>query len=204
METTVLMERILHGCIVRQNSKTGFFCANDVVAAGNEYRAKNKMKLFDFRSWIDSPSNKEFFSMLEQKEGKVIDTKKGKNGGTWVHPFIMIDLALSINPELKIETYKWIYDELIQYRIYSCDSYKKMCGYLYENSTNKSTFHRSIGKTADIIRNACGVEDWNKATEQQLKLRDRIHENIALLCDVLRDNNQAIRIGITKALNNNL
>ena len=28
-----------------------------------------------------------------------------------------------------------------------------------------------------------------------------LHENIALLCDVLRDNNQAIRIGIEKAIN---
>lgn len=40
----------------------------------------------------------------------------------------------------------------------------------------------------------CGVSDWNNATQEQLKLRDRIHENIALLADVLNNNKEAIRL----------
>jgi hypothetical protein len=75
-----------------------------------------------------------------------------------------------------------------------------MAGALYANASNKSNFHRGMSLTARYIKNACNVKDWQEATEDQLKLRDRIHENIALLCDVLKDNNQAIRIGINKAL----
>ena len=94
--------------------------------------------------------------------------------------------------------YKWVYDELIKNRNNSGDSYKKMAGALFLNTTNKSQFHIGIQKTAETIKKACKVEDWNKATEDQLKLRDKLHNSIALLCDVLRDNNQAIRISIAK------
>lgn len=200
MKTVALMERELFGMPVRQNNQTQFLCANDLVAAGNKYRALNNMKLFDFRAWIDSQSNKEFIAEMQAQYGNVIETKRGANGATWVHPFIFIDLALAIDPKLKIETYKWMFDELIKKRNDSGDSYKKMCGALYENCGNKSNFHRGVSKTALMIQNACHVNDWNKASEQQLKLRDKIHENIALLCDVLRDNNQAIRLGILKAI----
>lgn len=200
MKTEVLMERNLFGSNVKQNSQTSFICANDIVMAGNKYRIANNMPIFDFRSWIDSPSNKEFIKEMESQFGKVVDAKKGKYGGTWMHPFLCIDLALSIDPKLKIEVYKWLYDELLKYRNDSGDSYKKMCGSLFENCSNKSTFHRGISKTAEMIKNACNVSDWQTATELQLRLRDKIHYNIALLCDILRDNNQAIRIGIMKAL----
>lgn len=43
---------------------------------------------------------------------------------------------------------------------------------------------------------------WNKATKEQLDLRDKIHESISLLCDVLKDNNQAIRIGVANHIKN--
>jgi hypothetical protein len=201
MKTEVLMQRSLFGEMVRQNNQTGFISANDIVAAGNKYRATNGMKLFDFRAWIDSNSNKEFIKEMECQFGNVIETHKGQSGGTWMHPFICIDLALAIDPKLKIEVYKWLYDELLKHRNDSGDSYKKMCGSLFDNCKNKSNFHRGISKTALMIQNACHVSDWQKATEEQLKLRTKIHENIALLCDVLRDNNQAIRIGIMKAIN---
>lgn len=200
MKTEVLMQRNLFGQNVRQNSHTGFISANDIVMAGNKYRATNGLKLFDFRSWIDSESNKEFIKEMELQFGVVISAKKGKNGGTWMHPFICIDLALAIDPKLKVEVYKWLYDELLKYRNNSGDSYKKMCGALFENCSNKSNFHRGVSKTALLIQDACNVKNWQYATEEQLKLRDKIHENIALLCDVLRDNNQAIRIGILKSI----
>ena len=111
-------------------------------------------------------------------------------------------MALAISPTLKIEVYGWLYDELIKYRNDSGDSYKKMTGALWLNCNNKSKFHSGVSKTANIIKLACNVKDWESATEDQLKLRDRIHENIALLCDILKDNNQAIKLGITKTLNN--
>ncbi|MEY2738680.1 MAG: Pseudoalteromonas phage Pq0, partial [Bacteroidota bacterium] len=141
-----------------------------------------------------------FISELNSKFGQSI-IKGGKKGThTWVHPLLFVDIALNIDIKLKIEVYQWIYDELLKYRNDSGDSYKKMCTSLFNNCTNKSNFHRSITKTAELIKSACNVEKWETASEDKLKLRDKIHENISLLCDVLRDNNQAIRIGIIKAI----
>ena len=74
-----------------------------------------------------------------------------------------------------------------------------MSGALFANAKNKSHYHIEIRKIANTIKEAVGVSDWQKATEKQLELRDKIHENIALLCDVLKHNEDAVRIGIKKA-----
>lgn len=200
MKTEVLMKRELFGSEINQQSQSTFLSATDLIKAGNSYRLANKMPSFDLNIWLQSKGAKEFVSELENNFGKVKINSKGKNQHTWVHPYLFIDIALAINPTFKIEVYSWIYDSLLKYRNDSGDSYKKMCGSLYDNCKNKSVFHRGVTKTALMIQNACGVSDWQKATEEQLKLRDRIHENISLLCDILRDNNQAIRLGILKSI----
>jgi hypothetical protein len=202
MDTQVIMKRSLFNDEIRQQSKTGFFSANDLVKAGNKWRILNNMPFIKLQDYLNLPATKEFIFELENNLNSAVKiASRGRNAITWIHPFLFIDLALTISPKLKIEVYSWLYDELLKYRNNSGDSYKKMCGSLFANCNNKSTFHRGISITAQLIQNACDVKDWQTATEQQLRLRDKIHENIALLCDVLRDNNQAIRIGIDKALN---
>lgn len=202
MKSEVYLERNLLGGIVRQSNQSEYLNVNDLLLVANKWRVTNDMQIFKYENWYNSSATKEFLTELELQIGKpVIISKRGKTGERWVHPFAFIDLALAINPKLKIDVYSWLYDQLIKFRNNSGDSYKKMCGALYENCTNKSNFHRGVSETALLIQKACNVEDWQKATEEQLKLRDKIHENITLLCDVLRDNNQAIRIGISKAVN---
>ena len=200
MKTEVFIERPLLGGIIRQSNQTNFFSVNDLLLVGNKYRIMNDMKIFNYDSWYNSSATQEFLTELKSQFGEVIKSKRGKTGERWAHPFVIIDLALNIDPKLKVEVYKWLYDEMIKYRNDSGDSYKKMCGALFENCNNKSNFHRGVSQTALMIQNACKVKNWNEASEDQLKLRDKIHENISLLCDVLRDNNQAIRIGILKAI----
>ena len=203
MKTEVLVERKFLNGTVKQSNKNGFFCVNDLLLYGNQWRIMNGMKPFDYNSWYNSTATKEFLKEMESNFGQVIVSKKGKTGNRFVHPFVFIDIALAISPELKIEVYSWIYDELIKYRNDSGDSYKKMCGALFLNCKSKSKFSEGIRKTALMIQEAVGIDDWQKANETQLKLRDRIHENISLLVDIFRDNNQAIRIGILQAIKNN-
>lgn len=198
MVTEVYLERDLLGGKIRQSNKTEFFSVNDLLLIGNKWRIMNDLKPFDYNSWYNSSATKDFLTELQSQYGEVIKSKKGKTGERWVHPYVLIDIALNINPKLKVEMYKWIFDELIKARNNSGDSYKIMAGALYVNTTNKSQFHLGISKTAELIKQACGVSDWNSASEDQLKKRDKLHNNIALLCSVLRDNNQAIRIALEK------
>lgn len=199
METEVIMKRELFGSEISQKSKSEFFSATDLVKAGNKWRIMNGLEMFRLNSWLDTKSTREFISELERHYGVVKINSKGKNHHTWVHPFLFIDMALAISPTLKIQVYSWLMDALLKYRNDSGDSYKMMAGSIFVAITNKSHFIEKVKQIAHKIRVECGVEDWQRATEEQLKLRDRIHENVSLLTDVLRDIDRAVDIGITKA-----
>lgn len=203
MKTPALTERKLLDCTIRQNSKTAMLSVNDLLIAGNNWRALNKMSQFNYNSWYTSRATKEFIAELEKVfgVGNVVKARRGNQGSTWFHPYLFIDLALAISPKLKVEVYSWLYDELLKYRNFSGDSYRKMCGVLYDRTTKKSTFSKSIVDLANRIQNECGVRDWEAATEEQLKLRDKIHNNIALLGEIMGNLNEAIRLGIHYAKN---
>lgn len=199
MKTEVVMKREIFGREISQKSKSEFFSATDLVKAGNIWRATQGRELFNMKAWFQQKGTKEFISELEKEYGKIKISGRGRGNHTWVHPFLFIDMALAIDPKLKIEVYKWLYDSLLKYRNSSGDSYKKMSGALYINANNKVNYTNELKECARHIKQACEVKDWETATERQLELRDRIHENISLLCDLL-PNEDAIRIGIKKAL----
>ena len=192
MKTEVKMERKLFGVTVLQQSSSEFFSAKDLVLAGNKYRIANDLGMFNLTAWFNKKSTKEFVLELEAEYGKVIS--KGKK--TWIHPFLFIDLALAISPKLKIEAYKWMYDELLSNRNNSGNSYKKMCGSLFAHQGNKQTFQGLIIDTAKRIKDACGVVDWQSASEDQLKKRDKIHNDICLLANVLNNNAESVRLAL--------
>jgi len=203
MKTEVILKREILGGLISQKSKNGFFSATDLIAIGNKWRIKNELPLFSLKTWLRSNTTKDFVIKLENEYGIIRINSTGKNSHTWIHPLLFIDLALAINPELKLKVYQWIYDDLIKYRNDSGDSYKKMCGSLYDNSNSKSSFQKEIHTVAMRIQEACGELNWNKATESNLLLRDKIHNNISFLVSVLKDNKQAIRLGIEKTLEDN-
>ncbi len=201
MKTQVIMKRCLFGKDISQQSKSGFFSANDLMKAGNEFRLANGKPSIRLQDWLNRDTVKEFIKELElHTDGKVKSATRGRYATTWLHPLLFIDLALSISPKLKIEVYEWLYDSLLKYRNESGDSYKKMAGALWKNAKNKALFNKGMETVALLIKKECKVSDWQRATEEQLKLRDRIQENISLLCDVLRDNNVAVKLGIKKGL----
>ena len=200
MKTAVIMKRELFGMPVSQHSKTEYFSATDLVKAGNKYRIINGLSPFNEKAWLANKSTKEFMEELELKFGKVKISARGRGHHTWIHPLLFIDMALAISPKLKIETYEWMFDHLIKNRNESGDSYNLLCGALYKRHTNKTTFHKYIQEVAKNIRLACDVGDWNEASESQLKARDKIHKEAALLCEVLQDNDVALKIAFARVL----
>lgn len=201
MKTAVVMKRQLFGMPVSQHSKTEYFSATDLVKAGNKWRILNDMPPFNEKAWLKNKSTQEFISELEKKYGKAKIPARGRGQHTWVHPLLFIDMALAISPKLKVETYEWMFDQLIKFRNDSGDSYTAMVGVLYKRHSNKSTFTPYIQSLANNIKKACNVTDWQTATQKQLELRDKLHNDISLLADVLNNNDQACRIAFAKALN---
>lgn len=199
MTTEVIMQREIFGEKVSQKSKSGFFSASDLVRAGNIWRLKNGKPVFNFTAWLNYAETKEFIKELEDRYGEVKVSSKGRNGNIWIHPYLFIDLALAISPTLKVEVYTWLFDHLLEYRNDSGDSYKKMAGALYTRISNKREFANLIENVAIQIKKATGVDDWQTADEKTLKKRDKMHEYISLLSDILPVN-EAVRLGIIKAL----
>lgn len=192
------MKRQLLGGTVSQNSKTEMLSATDLAKVGNKWRIMNDKDQFSMKSWLANKSTKEFIEELEEKYGKgnVKKSARGKGTHTWFHPLLFIDMALAISPKLKIETYEWMFDNLIKFRNEGGDSYKMMCGSLYVRSSNKTNYPKYISDVANKIKLACHVSDWQTATMKQLETRKKLHNDIALLADVLNNNDQAVRLAI--------
>ena len=206
MKTEVEMKRDLFGFNIRQKSKCEFYCLNDLIDIANKYRINNGKKIISAAQYFNTENSKEFIETLENKYGTVKISSKGRNATTWVHPLLFMDIALWISPDLKVRVYEWFLDNLLKYRNDSGDSFKLMAGAIFENPNfNKSNFAHTISKVSLRIADACGVDTkdpdkWQYATEQQLKLRDKMHEYIALTSSLVTDLDIAVEIGIKKAL----
>ena len=196
MITEVIMQRELFGEVISQKSKSEFFSATDLVRAGNKYRLSKGMSLFNLAQHLNNDKTVEFINSIEKKYDTALAKGRGRNSATWVHPLLFIDIALAISPELKLEVYEWIFDHLLKYRNDSGDSYKEMSAALYGIYGNKKEFPKFIIKVADYIKDKVGVADWQKATQEQLEQRDKIHNAIKLFCRVMTNPREAVRLGV--------
>lgn len=200
MKTKVLMQRELFNGTISQDSSNGFFSATDLFKVGNSWRYANKLQPVKMTDIVQQKGMKEFIETLKEQVGEeVYISGRGRSKHTWVHPYLFIDMALTINPKLRIKVYQWIYDQLIKYRNDSGDSYKKMTGAVFMTISNKSKFTETIQKIAKRIKVECDVKDWQTATEGQLKLRDKIHEYVSVFSDIIRDTENLIDVAIEKA-----
>lgn len=203
MKTEVVLKRPFLTGEVSQKSKSGLFNVNDLVNIANQKRRELGKRDFNLSQYLKTKSFLEFINELQNEiptDVLISKNGKGRNSTTWVHPLIFIDIALAVDPKFKISVYQWLYDELLKYRNSSGDSYKKMVGALYERSNDKARFNQLVKEIAVHIKQKLKVDDWNTATEEQLKKRDKIHENIILLSDVLKDVNQVVRIAVDNVL----
>lgn len=205
MVTEVMMKRKLFDVDIHQSSKTGMLSVKDLIVAGNKWRVNNDLPPFNLQEHLRKESTKEFIRELEHKYGcdGVYKSTKGKNSTIMCHPYLFFDIALAISPSLKIEVYSWLFDSLIELRNESGDSYKKMCGALYSRISNKSSFPKLITETAVKIQQACEVDNWQTATEKQLKIRDKIHETIFVISDFVLDCEKCVDLAIIKVISNN-
>ena len=112
---------------------------------------------------------------------KAIEVSKGGRAqGTWMHPYMFIDFAMWLSPEFKYNTIKWVYDNLIKFRIESGDNYSAMSSAL--NRRHNEVFGKDAPQNfyiaeANRIKHLVGITEdteWNKCSEEQLQLRNEL------------------------------
>ena len=189
--------RELCGVIVRQRTKDSYFCLKDIIAVVNKWSIDSgNNTIYKPERYFALDSTKRFIkSLQESKQCEPYIRARGKSE-SWVHPHLMIDILLWANPDFKVVAYDWLMDYLIENRIKSSDSYVKMCGVLYYHSNNKQNFTKNIQALARLIKNTLLVEDWDKATKEQLELREYAHNIIADLANTLCDSSKGATLGI--------
>lgn len=208
MKTAVIMKRELLGSVIRQDSKTCMFNAGDLHTVGNISRANKGLPEKQMAQYFTLDSTKELIDQLFFIEGVeeelIKKSRRGKDGGTWVHPIVFVDMAMWYSAEVRVHVLKWVVDGLISFRNESGDSYKAMWRELNEHYgdtiTKKPILYRQISSK---INEACGIggdRNWQTATEAQLKLRDRIHNNIMALSGVIPSIGGCVTTAIKKAI----
>jgi hypothetical protein len=184
MKTNVVMIRPLESYSVEQRTLDGYFNATALLKQWNA--VNDVQKKLD--SFLENKATQEFINEIVTQENlnphnSGYYASRGKNGGTWMHPLLFIDFAMWLNPRFKYHVLKFVYDNLLMFRKESGDSYKKMCDSLYKYFDDKTKFGKFIAGEALKIKQACGVESWEVASEEQLQIRKNIEDTASMIAD---------------------
>jgi len=197
MKTEQILQRQFLDGIITQNHKTSWFNATNLIAIANKYRETQGLLPKNIADYLKKKETKEFVATIAKREqiSEVFSVKKGKNGGTWVHPLLLIDIMMWLSPDFKYQAMQWLQDNLTKFRDTSGDDYKKLTSVLCQKIPI-SKVGIIIPEVAKKIKNVCKVEDWNAATEQQLKQRVEIQKDFILLCEANVEPDKALHLAI--------
>jgi len=192
METAVIIYRDLNGTKIRQNHKTGFYNANDLINLYNisvDGTDKKQKRIIDYLGnassleWQDKimaeESHNSNVDKSTQLENGLVIAKKGRvNGGTWMHPYVFIDFALWLNVDFKYTCIKWLHDNLIQTRDECGEGFKKINQSIFDTQSSYDPFAYSneakmINK---IVFGTSEAGQRNVATKEQLDILDKIQK----------------------------
>lgn len=133
MKTDVLMIRDLDGIKVQQRSKDKFLNATALLSQYNSQSGKNKV-MSEFWS---NKGTEDFLESLARElndnignslylEKDLYTTTRGKNGGTFMHPYLFVKFAMWLSSDFEVKVIKWVYDNLIDFRNQAGDHYLEM------------------------------------------------------------------------------
>lgn len=138
MKTNQVLNRTMGDFEVEQRTSDGMFNATELLKQWNQWVKLNThnsgylKKQKDLDDFFSNKSTLEYIDVIIKRENlkernSVFIKSRGRNGGTWMHPFLFMDFAMWLNTDFKYEVVKFVYDQLIAYRNEAGDTYKNMC-----------------------------------------------------------------------------
>ena len=127
MKTNNVMIRWIGNLEVQQRTKDGMFNATALLKQWNESSGDKK----EVTKFFENENTKAFIPALMEEEklntqNSAYLKSRGKNGGTWMHPFLFVKFAMWLNPRFEVKVIKFVYDEMIKYRNEAGDAYKEL------------------------------------------------------------------------------
>lgn len=181
MKTSVNMIRKMGTFKVTQRTKDSYFNATLLAKQWRESTGQRK----DVSDFLRLDSTKEYASAIQNDtETREIPylKKRGKYGGTWMHPYLFIDFAMWLNPNFKLKVIKFVYDQLIEYRNNAGDLYK---GFTNAASKFPDVNYSQLAKGLNYIvfgHHERGIRQ--KATPEQLEELNDIQKQLAFAIDM--------------------
>ena len=174
---------------VKQRTKDGMFNATELIKQWNiskEFKGRKGKRIDDF---INLDKTKEFIMVLQEDINtensrylKTYDSTRGKNGGTWMHPYLFIDFAMWINPKFKLSVIKFVYDQLIEQRHLAGDNYK---GLTASATKLQGIDYAMLAKGLNwIVFGMHGKGLRQTATQEQLKELADVQKQLAFSIDM--------------------
>lgn len=196
MKTNVIIKRQFYQTEVDQRTKDGFFNATALLKYYNLNNDKQKV-VSEF--WANK-STQDYMEALADdinvNMGKSLylpkdlySSARGKNGGTYMHPYLFMKFAMWLSPQFEVQIIKWVYDNLIDFRNKAGDHYKEMCSVIkdkyveyYKNTPDPMVFQKEARYLNQLVFGDSRDRGRNEATEQELDLLNKLQvANIKLL-----------------------
>lgn len=170
MKTNQILKREQNGFL--QRTKDGYFDATYLIETWNINNPNNQKQLAQYKKL---QSTNEYLDYLK-KEGIEVPMISGRGigGGTWMHPKLIIDLAMWVSVELKAIVIGYVLDGLIVSRIDAGDYYNEMCATILEKYVSvygsKPPVFIYINE-ANLVRSlVTEKKDRNEMTEKELQV----------------------------------
>ena len=160
------------------------FNATSLLSQWNKKRGLSRGK--EVNDFLKIDKTKEFIAEVELRENhntnKIVLSKKGKNGGTWLHPLVFIDFAMWLNPSFKYDVLKFVYDELIKQRHDAGDNYISLSA---SGQKLKGYDYREVAIALQwIVFGKKGKELRQSATQDQLKELNDLQTKLSFAIDM--------------------
>lgn len=184
-----IMVREFMGYEIRQEHDTKFFCLNDFLKIANAYNIQRKEDPKRLDNFMQREDTLNLIKAIQDNENIAIvhKAKKGKSGGTYAHPLLLIELAMYCNKNFKYQALKWVEDKLCEYRDLSGESYKDLASAIGEIHPTKMAIY--MPRIANYIRKILDLDDreWNQATQEQLFFRKKYQDNVIVALKFCND-----------------
>jgi hypothetical protein len=138
-------------------------------------RIDDFLKLKSTHNFIEALKD-ELKNTDDSRYSEIHKSTRGKNSGTWMHPYLFIDFAMWINPKFKVKVIKFVYDELIKNRHTAGDNYKllsqsgnKLKGYNFSEIATAMNWIVFDKKGKNLRQNA-SQEELKELSDIQTKL----------------------------------
>lgn len=186
---SLVIFRPFEGMEVKQEVDTLLYNANDVLKAYNTKTGEDKR----LDKYLDFSGTKEYMEFLRsetkspsQGELKIIATKKGKFGGTWMNQHLLVDFMMWLSPEFKHKAITFILEwaSLAIGRNKIKEWYKRMCKAIAESGD--SNYRDEATMLNVLVSGSPSSNQRARYGEDKMELMD----------DMQKSNATMIRLGL--------